>query len=366
MKILHFLMDIFIVIFTVSLVFFIELYCTAEVSTAIWGCMLLLSFVLIIAVIICSCESRLSFFFFKGKKGAISLITIIIIIVFNSFFVTAASNKAKGYIKGKLNASEKIKAYKNYLNNNLFYEQNINMKKRFKMKKLKYSYVNFYYNSEKDIKTIQLVESFLDQIDQDINDNLGIPKNHEVDVIVCPDKKTMDQDENGGGYLYVESINTIFIYDYDNSSVEEYKYLFNQAYYGYRITNFMSENNIWPEDVPAWFDEGLETYYIYNGQNIGYSPDDLKEPLDFRKLDKIEDFKKLESIQNYDPYLQSYYGVYYIIEKAGPEAIKDILIKTKEQGFYAALQTVTGMNIDELQKEYLKYRISEYNYFKNK
>lgn len=368
MKFLHLLLNICIVILFITCIFFLNLFCTAEISIILFLSLLICSLVFIIVSLARKKWKRLSLYYFKGIKGIISIIIMLLFIVFNSFIVSAENINLERSYEDKITAAEKIKIYHKRLgeiNKELYFRQRLSVRKNIKMKKVKYSYITFYYSDKKDFESVEMIESFLQGAERNVNRNFGTSKNLKVDVIVCRDKKTMSEIECGDEYIYNESLNTIFIYDYDNSGIPNYRNLFNHGYYFYRLCNFLKENKITMNNIPAWFEKGLETYYMNSGEGILYSPEDLKESLDFRKLDNIEDFKKLKAI-NYNPYLQSYYGVYYISTQYEQGAIKDILIKSEQQGFYEALESVTGINIDEFQAQYLKERINEYNHKKNK
>lgn len=233
------------------------------------------------------------------------------------------------------------------------------------MKKVNIGSISFFYNDEESSnESIEMIKSFIPQVNKNISILFSTGKEENLNIILYDDKKDLLKYAKGlnniDGY-YDSANNSIHLINF-NIDLEEWEYekLFMHEYTHYKFDLFLKENKIKASSIPVWFHEGIAEYVGYNGSILEYSPLSLAKEKDFKSMNTTEEFEQAR-LEKYNPYLQSCYAIDKLIKTNKEGVIANIILKTKDMDFYKAFQSVTKMNIDEFQKVYLKERKDDYN-----
>ncbi|MDU3521589.1 MAG: tetratricopeptide repeat protein [Clostridium saudiense] len=117
-------------------------------------------------------------------------------------------------------------------------------------------------------------------------------------------------------------------------------------YSHYALNSFMNENNIPEEDIPIWFNEGIADY-LADAQKL------FGEEMNFISLNKLnsyEDWINSCNNENNEPYIQSMYAIYTLVNLKGENIIKDIVLNCKENSFNDSFNEVAGLSLDNFEK----------------
>ncbi|QDY46186.1 hypothetical protein FK545_14850 [Planococcus glaciei] len=82
------------------------------------------------------------------------------------------------------------------------------------------------------------------------------------------------------------------------------------------------------------------------------------ELINFRSLDIYTEFEEA-STESYDPYAQSFLAVQSLVMDHGTEFIPDLLTSRNTSEFYRKLEELTGMELAEFEKTFLKDMLEE-------
>lgn len=365
-KLVGAIISISIILGLTILCFCIELFSNLEVNFIINAIVILISFIFMMLSIVTLINGKLSFFNYKDKRGSIAILLITTFVLVNCYVITILNYTVAQQYSDSLKGTNKFKYYKiigENVKKQTLQKVKLTYIKNIKMKKIVYKDLTFYYKDKNDLESVKIIKSAQEKASKDMDDIFGVPKESSVDVLLYHDILDLNREapDHIVKYMsaYFDSKKTIHMYDYC-SNMEEYKETFSHEYSHYRLDNFVKANNISIASIPAWFNEGIATYEELSKQGVYYSPYALNKTLDFTSLDREEDFAKFIGSKNYSPYYQGYFAIDYLIEHYGKDILKDIILKSKYQGFYPSFKAVTGMDINEFKYKYLQEKIEAY------
>lgn len=190
----------------------------------------------------------------------------------------------------------------------------------------------------------------------------GDVEKENLKIILYSNEK--DFQNNGRGLNHIsglyDGMNGIHI----NCSKAQPQWMFEEIfmheYTHYIYDLYLTQKDI-SKEIPQWFTEGVAEYIKYNETIVEYSPPFLQTTEKFKNMDTNEDFQNLSKNEQYDPYMQSYFAIYTLINREGENVISDILLKTKKMDFYEAFSERVGMNIEDFQEIYLEEYIKDLN-----
>lgn len=118
-------------------------------------------------------------------------------------------------------------------------------------------------------------------------------------------------------------------------------------YFHHVYNNFLEDNNIKDETIPRWFEEGLSSYMQ---KSTGF--EEVK--LEFISLDKLKTsddwVKSANEKGKINPYIQSNYSVYKLINLYDENTIKDIILNCENNTFEESFKIVTKDSLDNFEK----------------
>lgn len=111
-------------------------------------------------------------------------------------------------------------------------------------------------------------------------------------------------------------------------------------------------------DFPVWFIEGIAEYIGEDEENLDYHSFETTF-INLNKLNTQEEWQNArfhKSDERVNPYLQGYFTVAYLINTYGSNSISTLLSETSNtQDFYQTLQSLTGKNMEELERNIIHY-----------
>lgn len=117
-------------------------------------------------------------------------------------------------------------------------------------------------------------------------------------------------------------------------------------YSHYALSSFMNENNISEAAIPIWFNEGIADY-LADAQKI------FGEEINFISLNKLTSYEEwINSCnnENNEPYIQSMYAIYTLVNLKGENIIKDIVLNCKENSFNNSFNETVGLSLENFEK----------------
>lgn len=191
--------------------------------------------------------------------------------------------------------------------------------------------------------------------------DLAIAKNGEifgrfdevpVDLMVFDDKEQF-MDFSGltdvdGAYSDFDKVLAIHYSDEsDKSASHEFQKLLLHEYNHYAFNRKSQDQAAYP----MWFIEGVAEYAAVDPDDV-YFPN--FESIPFPDLNSPEQGQAAREVPTADAYLQSYYALEFLTSKFGQGVIKEIMESVNEtRDFEESLKTVTGLETDELDRDYL-------------
>jgi hypothetical protein len=242
------------------------------------------------------------------------------------------------------------------------------LKQNLKTKRVKE--ISVYYDP-KQKGILPLTKETLEQAEQLTKKYLGDYQNRPVDLIYTDSKrlqKISPLKDISGYYSDFEKVmvvglnvadigqilkkNETSLYHFQKSILHEYTH-----YAMYRAFDEMGTKTTINE-FPVWFIEGIAEYIGEDEENLDYHSFEIK----FIKLKKLNTEEEWQSArlpngeERVNPYLQGYFTVAYLINTYGPNIISTLLYETfNTQDFYQTLQSLTGKNIEELERDIIQY-----------
>ncbi|WP_226670323.1 peptidase MA family metallohydrolase [Metabacillus litoralis] len=215
------------------------------------------------------------------------------------------------------------------------------------------------YNLRGDIKIFNPVN---DELDKKIIHTLNQTKNkmtkilgyieftEGLNVIIFNEIEDLQEysDLDNVGAFYYGKYNLISIVKPDSLEREADLWFFKRdlshEYTHYYLDKYLHEKST--TSIPKWFDEGLAEYVSVTLDNVEVS-DSIEDVINFENLNTREDWVNYRKESN-QLYLQSHYGVKYIIDNNGIEVIKKIIDQSKSIGFLKSFKDNTGLDVSEL------------------
>lgn len=223
-----------------------------------------------------------------------------------------------------------------------------------------YGHVDIYHDPE-EIELIPIIEDSLDKADKLTTTIFGEVKDNQIDLILHSSTQELYEKtsliETMGYFDDPNNIIGIAITDKSNILADQMPQSFYfqstliHEYTHYRLQAFIKQQGLYVYRIPLWFHEGVAEYVgMYNVAHRYYP----FQEVEFVNLDSHQDWEKYR-LEEYDVYLQSYYGIKYLVDQYGESMIKTIVVETaKENDFDKGFLKATGITIDELQELYVK------------
>ncbi|HZH58846.1 MAG TPA: hypothetical protein VEY70_04560 [Metabacillus sp.] len=223
-----------------------------------------------------------------------------------------------------------------------------------------YRHVDIYYEPH-EAELIPIIEDSIDKADELTTAIFGEVKDNQIDLILHSSTEELYEKtsliETMGYFDDPNNIIGIAITDLSNILSDEMPQSFYfqstilHEYTHYRLQAFIKQQGLYVYRIPLWFHEGVAEYIgMYNVAHRYYP----FQEIEFVNLDSHHDWEKYR-LEKYDVYLQSYYGIKYLVDQYGESMIKTIIIETaKENDFDKGFLKATGITIEELQELYVK------------
>jgi hypothetical protein len=299
---------------------------------------------------------------FLGIRFWVTLFTILFII-----FIVSMFSMLKIFQK-ELNArtGENSSLYTTLKTTmSLNYDSELEMELKDKSMMKKYDHVEIYYQEENS-ELIPLVTETLNWADDKTSEVLGDYDKTKIDMIFM-NRENLEQLSNIDGvagyysdFLKVMGL-TVDPEDVDSilQELETPLYYFQKTilheYAHYATFRKIGESGAMGDAFPLWFIEGV-------AENIGNDKTEVQyesfqyEALSLKSISGGEEWEEARLNPDADPYLQSYFTVYYLIQEYGENVVTDLIDKTKEtEDFYIALEQVTGKTIMEFEQDVQKH-----------
>ncbi|KAA0542927.1 hypothetical protein FZW96_21135 [Bacillus sp. BGMRC 2118] len=202
-----------------------------------------------------------------------------------------------------------------------------------------------------DVSSLKILKEIYPNVKKKLDELYGDNASDNFKIIIYGNEKDFNNAsyyENLGGF-YVPDENSIHIKSAKLMPKYKYEDLIVHEYTHYRTTKYLKEKGITEDEIPQWFNEGVSE--VMANQNT-YIDIDLIEVMEFKELDTTSKFYEGRD-GDFDPYLQSYFGVKELVSMYGEDVIPEILLSSKDRSFYEAFQDITGTNIDKVLTSYL-------------
>lgn len=213
--------------------------------------------------------------------------------------------------------------------------------------------VTYYYSEEQELH-IEKIDQLLQEEKQGFYSYFGIKDDSGLSIEFHGSYESLESSsgmEGIAGY-YNSGNRTIHLIPDD----EIWELILLHEYTHYQSHLYAEENNLGIQRIPSWFEEGLADFlaednsYWYDLQSV--------ELINFRSLDIYTEFEEA-STESYDPYAQSFLAVQSLVMDHGTEFIPDLLTSRNTSEFYRKLEELTGMELAEFQKTFLKDMLEE-------
>ncbi|PPA71701.1 hypothetical protein [Jeotgalibacillus proteolyticus] len=147
-------------------------------------------------------------------------------------------------------------------------------------------------------------------------------------------------------------------YEYDSKSIhlaaeeEMLDFILLHEYTHYQSHLFAEKHYLPPTRIPHWFEEGIADY-LGGESTFWYELEDVEiEITDFTSIDTFDEYDGSRT-DDYDPYLQSYLAVEFLVKDYGEELIPELLLSKRPGEFYEKLEAKIEMDITEFQETFL-------------
>ena len=127
------------------------------------------------------------------------------------------------------------------------------------------------------------------------------------------------------------------------------QYVFVHEYTHYKMNLFCNDRGIQIFNIPMWFQEGVSEYVCSPFYKNKFKNAKLNKVQDFRKIEDNKGIEKSQA-QGYDVYMQGYLAVKKIISMKGQDSLQNILIDTKTMSFYDSFNKNMGVTVEKFQK----------------
>ncbi len=295
----------------------------------------------------------------KGNSGIFSLIFFTVCITFLSIYFLSINLMITTELGDNLTIEEKYQLYIIP-----FHEKKVTIADYQAMKENKlvstYHHVDIYYESH-EVELLPIIEDTIDKADELTSTIFGEIEDNQIDLILHSSTEEL--------YEKTSLIETVGYFDDPNNIMgiaitDLTKILSNEMpqsfyfqstilheYAHYRLQAYLKQQGLYVYRVPLWFHEGVAEYVGMNNVAHRYYP--FRE-IGFKNLVTHQDWEKYR-LENYDVYLQSYYGIKYLVDQYGEPVLKTIIIETaRENDFDKGFSKATGITIEELQELYVK------------
>jgi tetratricopeptide (TPR) repeat protein len=204
-----------------------------------------------------------------------------------------------------------------------------------------------------DLKpALRLINTYLKEADEDTNKLF--PKVEKKPLTI-----RFDYDEKVFRSLYPDACYTNGFYTRENNkiyitiedcylnvlglSATDFQNTLMHEYSHYKLKEYVEQNNVQLDRIPAWFNEGIADYIGFEGALELYKPQKL---LPLKQLTSQRDWTAYSNKTKGQIYAQAHYAVSQLIMSKGDEVIQDILLKTKTLSFEAAFEEVMGLSLE--------------------
>lgn len=245
------------------------------------------------------------------------------------------------------------------------YDSELEKKLKAESMKHKYEHVSIYYQEENE-KLIPLTVETLEWAEEISRDILGQYDQIPIDMIFM-DRNSIDQLSNlegvAGYYSNFAKVMGVYIHPEDTEGIlEELEtplYSFQRRilheYAHYATFRKRDEAELYGDSIPTWFIEGIAEYVANDETEMNFDINQYKI-LPLESISLGDDWGQARRIETADPYMQSYLTVNYLIEVYGKKIVVELIEKTNEtDGFYKALEQITGKTISQFEQEVIEY-----------
>lgn len=250
----------------------------------------------------------------------------------------------------------------------------------YKSKLKENQYKNYKIVHNEDMETaLPLIFYYLDKLENENNELLGYTPESELTIQIDYDKDVFNSRSNLGEWVsgvYNPVIKTLYIYGEDvyrdiisdMPQIEEledgsfyistisFSDILAHEYSHYATNDFIEKNNISKDAIPVWFQEGIADYISKvdksNGEELRFIP--------LTELTTEEEWSRANENILGEPYIQSMYAIYTIVNLKDKSAIKDIILACNKSDFSTAFETVMGISLEEFENN-LKNDFNNYN-----
>lgn len=159
---------------------------------------------------------------------------------------------------------------------------------------------------------------------------------------------------SGGNFITDDATGQTVILNYKKTFMHEYAH--------HLTYEFLKANEIDAAKIPTWFNEGISNYIGERGRkNIHVS--EIEEIKKFEDITTPKDWQEESGKEGNTVYMQAHMAIDMIVNENGKEAIKEIILKTKEMSFDEAFEKVMGKSLikfenelrEDIKNEYEKY-----------
>ena len=247
-----------------------------------------------------------------------------------------------------------------------------------KLKETRYKNYKIVHNEDMET-ALPLIFYYLDKLENENNGLLGYIPESELTIQIDYDKDVFNSRTNLGEWVagvYNPVIKTLYIYSEDVYSdvisdmpnIEEledgsfyistisFSDILAHEYSHYATNDFIEKNNISKDVIPVWFQEGVADYISKvdksNGEELSFIP--------LSDLTTEEEWSKANENILTEPYIQSMYAIYTIVNLKDESAIKDIILTCNNSDFSTAFETVMEISLEEFENN-LKNDFKNYN-----
>ncbi|MBS8263671.1 hypothetical protein DYI25_04340 [Mesobacillus boroniphilus] len=241
------------------------------------------------------------------------------------------------------------------------------LEKKLKAESMKHGYehVSIYFQEENE-KLIPLTVETLEWGEEVSSKILGRYEQKPFDLIFM-DRDNLDKLSNidgvSGFYSHFDKVAGVHVLPEDVESILEeletplyfFQRMILHEYAHYATFRKKDEAEIYGDSFPSWFIEGIAEYVAYDQTEVLFDINQY-EILPLESISWGDDWKKARRIETADPYMQSYFTVNYLIQVYGENIVVELMDKMQEtEGFYTALEQLTGKTISEFEQEVLEY-----------
>lgn len=212
----------------------------------------------------------------------------------------------------------------------------------------KFDSITCYYSSQQDGDKyfIGYIKNCLLDGEKETTKIFGYARVNPLNIVIMSSPKMFGKvfDVNPQQDISLYFWDTIYIPS-DNLS----QYVFVHEYTHYKMNLFCNDREIQIFNIPMWFQEGVSEYVCPPFYENKFKNAKLNKVQDFRKIEDNKGIEKSQS-QGYDVYMQGYLAIKKIIQMKGQNSIQNILIDTKTMSFYDSFHKNTGVTVEEFEK----------------